>query len=176
MGIKSGNMFTYSGRFFNPLEPDTDLIDIYDIANALSHIGRYGGHTRSFLSVAEHSIRVVDQTSRENGKWALLHDASEAYLGDIPAPLKYHEDFSFYREAERNLMKAICDKFDLDYEEPEEVKYFDMVVRATEMRDLTNIPIEFYNGYTPLTVRVRCFSPEEAYNIFIEYARMLRIL
>jgi hypothetical protein len=169
-------MFTYSGVSFDPFNPDPELIDIYDIANALSHIGRFGGHAREFLSVAEHSIKVFEQVSPENGKWALLHDASEAYLGDIPAPLKYHDSFAFYRDIEKEVMRAICYKFELPYEEPEEVKYFDMVVRVTEMRDFTNIPNYFFNGYEPLDSYAPVLEPQTAKELYIHYAMEIGLI
>jgi len=175
--FKIGEMCTYTGKKFAPLNPDPDLIDIRDIAHALAYIGRYGGHAHKFISVADHSIRVTEKTSDENKLWALLHDASEAYLGDIPAPLKHSPEFSFYRDAEKNLMDAICDKFGLEKEEPKEIKYWDLVIRATEMRDLTSIPMNLiYNGDTPpLEEKFHPISSLGAETAFLSYATMLGI-
>lgn len=106
-------MQTYTGARFYPLEPDAELIRIADIAHALSNICRFGGHSARFYSVAEHSVLL----SREFfAGWhyklvALLHDAAEAYLGDVPRPLKYLPEYAFYREAEDRLQAMILDKF-----------------------------------------------------------------
>lgn len=83
---------TYSGQFVDYDDPDPATISIYDIAHALSQVSRFGGHTKHFYSVAEHSIlvsRLLDKSAHGAFRLAaLLHDAHEAYLGDIPTPLK----------------------------------------------------------------------------------------
>lgn len=173
-----GTMFTFTGKRFKPLEPDPDLICIEDIAHALSNISRYGGHCHRFFSVADHSIRVAERTSDKNEIWSLLHDAPEAYLGDIPAPLKQTGEFSFYNIAEKTLMDAICEKWNLPKEEPEEVKYWDLTIRATEMRDITSIPKEFWNGndiIKPLDERINPMSSDNAEIAFLTYAYSLGI-
>lgn len=85
-------METFSGRFFDYEFPAPEQISIEDIAHALSHICRFGGHTRTFYSVAEHSVlvsRLLEQSSAARYQLAaLLHDGHEAYLGDLPTPLK----------------------------------------------------------------------------------------
>ena len=105
---------TYSGKRFEldeEINPDT--IDIEDIAHALSQICRFGGHTRQFYSVAEHSVRVahllVDQ-GRAVQLQGLLHDAAEAYLGDIVRPLKTEAQ----REREHVVHSAIIQKFGIE--------------------------------------------------------------
>jgi hypothetical protein len=82
---------TFSGLFVDYDDPQPEQISIYDIAHALSQICRFGGHTRVFYSVAEHSILVSRLLGKDRSLprlAALLHDAHEAYLGDIPTPLK----------------------------------------------------------------------------------------
>ena len=85
---------TVSGRFVNPFDPDPEQIDIDDIARALANVCRFGGHTRHFYSVAQHSV-IVSRLVEERGGdiedtfAALMHDASEAYLGDMPHPIKH---------------------------------------------------------------------------------------
>lgn len=104
---------TWTGQKVYPLEPDADTIVIEDIAHALSQICRYAGHTERFYSVAEHSVLIAQHlvSPREWKLAALLHDASEAYLGDIPRPLKQLPEFEFYRTAEKRLQAAINEKF-----------------------------------------------------------------
>jgi hypothetical protein len=73
----------------------------------------------------------------EHALWGLLHDASEAFLIDIPSPLKKCPEFAFYREAEATLMKVICEMYGLSSDEPPSVKLADKRILATEARDLT---------------------------------------
>lgn len=110
------NLFTlnkirlYSGVYFDPFEPDIDLIKIEDIAHGLSLQCRFGGHTKNFFSVAQHSCNVL---LLAGGLAALLHDAQEAYLIDIPSPLKSR--IIGYKEAEDHLAKMIAEKFQFQY-------------------------------------------------------------
>lgn len=114
----SNNIRTWSGKYVDPLNMTADDIDINDIAHALSHICRYGGHVRRFYSVAEHSVMVASQARRTYGSSpltlsALLHDSAEAYLGDIPRPLKRLEAFRPYQYAEEQVEAAIEEHFGL---------------------------------------------------------------
>jgi hypothetical protein len=128
---------TYSGRKFYPLDPRVEDIDMYDIVHALSQLSRFGGHCTSFYSVAQHCVLVSLMCPPENALWGLLHDASEAYLCDVPSPLKACPEFEFYRKAEAQLMVMICTVFGLESEEPAAVKLVDKRMLATEARDLT---------------------------------------
>ena len=73
----------------------------------------------------------------EDGLWGLLHDASEAYLCDIPAPIKADPQMTAYRIAEGRLMVAICQRFGLRPEMPRSVMIADKAMLATEFRDVT---------------------------------------
>lgn len=114
---------TYTGKQFHFLDPQDEEIDIIDIAHALSNSCRYTGHTNNFYSVAEHSYWVSRYCSPENSLYGLLHDASEAYIADISSPVKAY--LSNYKDMEAKIMKAICRKFGLSEEMPEEVKSID---------------------------------------------------
>lgn len=122
------NLFTpnkirlYSGTYFDPFEPDIDLIKIEDIAHGLSLQCRFGGHTHNFFSVAQHSCN-VHLLHGPNDLAGLLHDAQEAYLIDIPSPLKSR--IIGYKEAEDNLAKMIAEKFQFQYPLDESVKKAD---------------------------------------------------
>src|ERR1039457_118422 len=83
-----GFIGTFSGLRFWPLDPNPEKILIDDIAHALAHQCRFGGHASRFYSVAEHSVHVSRLCPPEDALWGLLHDASEAYLVDLPRPLK----------------------------------------------------------------------------------------
>lgn len=107
---------TASGVQFWPLSPRIDDIHPSDIGHALSRLCRYGGHTSVFYSVAEHSVRLAAHVMRHEGAGrmalaALLHDGSEAYLVDVPRPLKGMPSFAPYRAAEAHLQEMIYRRF-----------------------------------------------------------------
>ena len=152
-------ILTHSGRYVRPLALDPEDVDVVDIAHALSHQCRFSGHVRQFYSVAEHSCRVCDLVGELASEpylelWALMHDASEAYLVDLPRPVKHtsvlgHE----YIRAERLAMEAICVAVGLDGYEPEVVSHADRVLLATERRDLMPVKGDWrawLNGVEPL--------------------------
>jgi hypothetical protein len=128
---------TLTGKSFYPLDPRPEDIDIYDIIHSLSLQCRFAGHCTSFYSVAQHSVLVSLVCKPEDALFGLIHDASEAFLVDIPRPLKQMQAFAEYRKIEKNLMNVICGVFKLPPEEPESVKWADMKMLATEARDLT---------------------------------------
>jgi uncharacterized protein len=125
-----------SGRQFYPLDPRPEEIEIGDIAHALSHLCRFGGHVRHFYTVGEHSVRVSRVCAPEDALWGLLHDASEAYLGDVVRPIKKQPEMACYLEAEARLMAVICERFGLPVEMPASVARADEILLATEARDL----------------------------------------
>jgi 5'-deoxynucleotidase YfbR-like HD superfamily hydrolase len=134
-------MQTVSGRKFYPDAPMSDAIAMTDISHALSLVCRFGGHTRELYSVAQHSVLVCDTVKALGGtadevRWALLHDASEAYIGDVVWPLKQSQDMRGYKAIEARVMLAICERFKLDGNEPPIVKRADLIVLSTEKRDL----------------------------------------
>lgn len=131
-------MQTYTGRAFYPLEPIASDIDPVDIAHALSLLCRYGGHVRRFYSVAEHCVLMSDAVAPEHALWALLHDATEAYMGDLIRPLKLA--MLTYRTAEDRLMSVICARFGLDPVCPAEVKAADNRILRDERDALLGAP------------------------------------
>ncbi len=112
-------IMTHTGVLFDPFNPDPALIRIEDIAHHLSHVCRYTGACNRFYSVGAHSLfvmRIIEERypdNRELALWALLHDAAEAYLVDLPTPIKRHPQFAFYREMEWKVLKAIAQRFGL---------------------------------------------------------------
>lgn len=106
-----GKVRTFSGLFVDPLNLQPEDINITDIAHALSQIPRFGGHSRVQLSVAQHCVWVAKELPDELKLEGLLHDASEAYLLDIPSPLK--ERLPEYIVAERMAMGAVAKAFGL---------------------------------------------------------------
>ncbi len=107
---------TFTGKAFNPLVPDSNLLCIEDIAHSLSMVNRFAGHTCEPRSVATHSIDVCSLLARRGYSTAtqllgLLHDASEAFLNDIATPVKQSDVFKQYRIAEQLLQGVIERKF-----------------------------------------------------------------
>ncbi len=133
------SMQTASGAPFWPLDPRPEDVSIEDIAHALSFQCRFAGHCRVFYSVAEHSVRVARVVEGRNAPQrvvlaALLHDAAEAYLGDMIRPLKPYMDS--YRAAEDGVYSAIARRFGIPEEISWAVRGADGVLLATEARDL----------------------------------------
>lgn len=124
-------MMTYSGTEFDVLQLKIADIDIRDIAHALACINRFGGHTREPISVAQHSVFVSYFCPTEPLQ-GLLHDGSEAYLGDIPGPLKQSAVFEKYRKLESRIQLLIYKKFSCQLQETQEVKEADQLMLRFE--------------------------------------------
>ena len=135
---------TYSGELFNPLAADGEdcgPIRLFDIAHALSNLCRFNGHVKRFYSVGEHSLYVsalLDSSkygnSRELQRWGLMHDAAEAYLGDMVRPIK--QKMPEFEAIEDRLLRRIAGRFGLVWPIPPEVFDADEIMLATEFRDL----------------------------------------
>src|ERR671916_3098204 len=133
---------TVSGRWVNPFDPDPEQLDAGDIARALANQCRFGGHSRVFYSVAQHSV-IVSRLVEERGGdaedvfAALMHDATEAYLGDMPHPIKHRSPLgAAFKAAEDDLERAIRDRFAIRAA-VSEIKRADRALLATERRALS---------------------------------------
>lgn len=100
---------TYTGIKFNVFDPKSELVNILDIAHALSMCVRFNGHLPYFYSVAEHSWHMSNLVEDKYALAALLHDASEAYFSDIPRPIKYM--FPQVREVDDKVSDCILSKY-----------------------------------------------------------------
>lgn len=123
-----GTIKTWTGRYVNPLAPKPEDIHIHDIAHSLARLCRWNGHCDGFLSVARHSMWVANELPTELKLWGLLHDATEAYLGDMTSPVKHSDAMQVYRDAEARLEQVIAEVFHLPYPMPDEVHDADRYV------------------------------------------------
>lgn len=156
---------TASGGVFHLLDPRPEEIKIEDIAHALGMLCRFTGHGRFFYSVAEHSVR-ASHIDQKNPLWALMHDASEAYMADMNRPLKHFTQAGpAYSEVEKIVMEAICAKFGLKTEQPESVHKADRMMLCIE-KDQLMWPMEWDVswGESPkkLDIKLSCWSPQIA--------------
>ena len=126
---------------FNPLDPQPDMINIETIAHALSMQCRFIGHVKKFFSVASHCVYVSRFCNEEDALWGLLHDASEAFLVDIPRPQKRSEELAGYMKLEAKIMKVILEVFKLPPEMPQSVLVADDLLLQWEIRDNLQQPI-----------------------------------
>ena len=170
-------MQTFSGRQFWPLDPQPGEIFVEDIAHALSMQCRYAGHCLRFYSVAEHCVLLVRALDRHGAslheqRWGLLHDASEAYLIDVPRPVKPH--LTGYKAAEATVMAAVVSRFGLlPFAMPPLVHEFDNRIIADERDNLAICVAPWEFDAEPLGVQLRHWSPPEAREAFLGEFRRL---
>lgn len=163
MSARRGDwMQTWSGRTFWPLDPRAAEVDPRDVAHALSMLCRYGGHVDRFYSVAEHCVLMSRAVAPEHALAALLHDATEAYVVDVPRPLKAH--LRQYRAIEDRVWLAVAERFGIHPGIPFEVHDADDRILLTE-RDalMPRHGVWYQDGrMAPLPVEVTGWAPFEA--------------
>ncbi len=138
---------SYTGKAVDVFDLQANQVDVIDIAHALSQICRYTGHVREFYSVATHSLAVMKLTELmghgpDMQLWALLHDAGEAYMADIAAPLKRHPIFEGYRKLEAENDRRIRQRFNIGLEDSQLtlIRTFDMALLTPERDALMGAP------------------------------------
>lgn len=168
---RKGNwMQLASGKAYWPNDPRAGEVDIADIASALSKTCRYGGHCEKFYSVAEHSVYVSLQVPIKHAMRALLHDATEAYVTDVPRPLKGMLGDA-YADIEQKNWLVVCQKFGLDPNDKladEYVKDADNAVLLAEKEQIMrpspypwNVPGKAANEL------ILCLPPDAAKRFFL---------
>lgn len=186
-------MSTAAGRKFFPFDPTPDQVNIKTVAHHLACQGRWNGATqhrtysnRIFYSVAEHSVYVARYIQFELGRpdlalEALLHDAPEAYVGDMIRPLKYADEFREpFKAIEDRVEEAVCKAFGLQHPLPDEVKIADDAVCAAEWEQIVphdhDEPLSIINaGIKPAKVNIHMMEPFQARNFFLnEYFALTR--
>lgn len=177
-------MQTYSGKKFCHLDHLLTDFDIEDIAHALSLQCRFAGHCKFHYSVGQHSIlgtKRILETSGLGSETAsiafafLLHDASEAYMTDIPTPLKALIGRGF-----GDVDELIQNQIYIYFRSPcflytHQVKEVDMRMLATEKRDIMRPCIESWGPLPePYEERIEPMQPERVEGMFIELFNLLR--
>jgi hypothetical protein len=182
-------MQTFTGRRVYVSAPRAADVSVEDIAHHLSMVCRFGGAVTTFYSVAEHAVRVSRLVEEIKGTpqdifWGLNHDDSEAYLGDIVWPLKQAIEMAGYKKLKRLWMLAICEALEMAPEQPAIVKHADLVMLATEKRDLirgtsktvgreaerAKADLEGWHcdTITPHEERIQPWTPRDAEHAFLE--------
>lgn len=159
---------TLTGKRVDLVEPWSEQITIDDIALGLSRMPRFAGQTSQFYSVAQHSVLVAHYVPHHLRLQALLHDATEAYLSDLPRPVK--SLCPMYRNLEVELWKVIAERFHLPEVLRPEVKQADDVLLVTEKRDLCqgHPPWDHLPAMPLEDITIVPWSPEEARVVFLE--------
>ena len=127
---------TFSGIAFDLLNPQPEMILLKDIIHSLSLINRFNGAAKFPYSVAQHSLYVAGLLPDELKLHGLLHDAPEAYVGDMVSPLK--KIMTEYKEVEANIARVVANVFGLSYPAPAEVKKADLAVLSAEREQVLN--------------------------------------
>lgn len=173
--VKETEMQTLSGDYFDLADPHHSPINIMDIAGSLSKQCRFTGHTKDLYTVAQHSVHVSHLVETETGSTALalialLHDAHEAYTGDISTPMKSVLGRKKVSQIENNITDAIMREFGIDTWADEMYKLADLIALATERRDQLREQERCWpclTGIAPDSPRIVVWSPDAACVFFI---------
>ena len=162
---------TFTGIYFYPLDPRLEDIVIEDIAHALSNQCRFSGHSKHFYSVAQHCVYVSTQCGIHS-LTGLLHDASEAYLVDVPRPIK--SEFPNYLNIEKNIMSLIAKKFGIQFPFPDSVTLVDNQMLWVEKKNVMSVDCNWSQDIKPeLTPNqqgmiIPVWSPEVSKSMFLD--------
>lgn len=159
-----------NGDFFDFRKPHEHEFDIKSIGFALSNLCRYTGHVNpgKFYSVAEHCVLVSRVVPPKYALEGLLHDASEAYCGDVASPLK--RLLPGYNRIEESVQEAISTYFGLTYPFPEEVHKADKALYIRERQTIANCGSDalWHTDVPAAEVEVLGLTPKKAYQLFMD--------
>lgn len=171
--IVGPTILTADGNYFDFEAPDPSHFTLHAIATGLANTCRFGGQCWPFYSVAEHSIWVSHIVPKELALHALFHDAAEAFIVDMPKPLKVM--LPDYRALEKRIEAVLFPALDLPIEMPPDIKHADRMMLATEQRQLmkNRDDWQWTSGVQPAEIKLECLSPLSAYTQFMARARQL---
>ncbi|MDD5414571.1 MAG: hypothetical protein PHH96_07080 [Smithellaceae bacterium] len=157
---------TFSGIAFDLLNPKPEMILLEDIIHSLALINRFNGAAIFPYSVAQHSLYVASLLPSELKLHGLLHDAAEAYVGDMVSPLK--KFMTEYKKVEAGIARVVADVFSLSYPEPTAVKKADLAVLSAEKEQilLPSYGPWYKNFPLPATIRIKPMSWDQVKEIF----------
>jgi len=158
------SIVTYTGKFFDPINPDPDKFDVRDMAHALSYTCRGNGQVQKFFSVGQHCILCCKEAKARGYSdrvvlACLLHDASESYMSDVPRPFK--ETLASYVKQEEYIIDLIYEKYigstltakeaALVKEVDDDLLYYDMTVllRLEPTREEPDLHVEIDYNFVP---------------------------
>jgi 5'-nucleotidase len=171
---------TYTGLKFDVLNPRKEQITIQDIGHALSQVCRFAGHTKHFYSVAQHSYLGSFLVPEENALWFLLHDASEAYIGDMSSPLKHlTKAGEAYRPIEKRIMQVVCETFGLPETQPPSVHAADIAMLHAEKEQLMGSVVwdrKWGKLIKPADVKIKEITPRKIEKLFLKRFQELQAL
>lgn len=172
--IKGPTILLLSGEYFDLAEPEACAFQVSDIAHALGNICRFTGHTQRFYSVAEHSVICSHMVPPEDAMAALMHDAAEAFIGDVSSPLK--SLLPDYKAVERRVEQAVWSRLGLPPTLPPSVKIADRRALAVEQRVCMGNGDEWGNGEPSDEdcALIRFLSPEDARAAFLDRYHHIR--
>lgn len=158
---------THSKVRFEYLNPKVSDINLEDIAHSLSQICRFTGHTIFPYSVSQHSCILSELVHEENQLWALFHDAPECFMNDLSSPLKkiINGNYGFLHDL---FARRICEKFNLPYEEPEEVRVLDRILTINELWQLIDDSYE-EEGIPRLDIKIIPWEAKRAKQAFYDH-------
>lgn len=181
-GCVGNSIKLLNGKYLDLLNPDPVVIDLPTIATVLGRICRFGGHSPRFYSVAEHCVQMTRLATKQGIKnpalrSILLHDAAEAYIGDVTKPLK--NLLTEYHAIETNVEEAIAEHFGCDFAEHRAViKTYDRAMLSIEKQQLWPDDAERWEGFSNVDsdgIKLQYWSPEQAARMFVIKAQHLRI-
>lgn len=172
MGVEPIAMTLHGSRRVDLRLLSGEDIRLEDIAHALANLCRFVGHVRGFYSVAQHSLLVTAMLGHDADKTlrrkALLHDATEAYLADLPRNVKHAPELQGYRRLEADLNRRIMERFSLPVEDDPRVKASDIFVGDMEWQ-------QFMND-APYGIHIVSWGPEQAKAEFLKTAAELEVV
>jgi hypothetical protein len=156
-----------AGGSFDFLKPEGSSFSIDEIAHSLAHLCRFTGHCGRFYSVAEHSVLASQIVSPEFALEALLHDAAEAFIGDVAAPLK--RLLPDYAEMEARVEEVVRNRLNVPIETSLPVKLADLQMLKAEQRQAMchSQTWEALLTVTPAPVTLRFWKPAQAKSAFL---------